>query len=30
MKCHFCSDPGNHYVGGGVWLCFKHFLRLFV
>lgn len=28
MKCHFCASSGNHYVGGGMWVCFEHWLRL--
>lgn len=29
VKCRHCDEKGNHYVGGGVWLCFRHFLALF-
>ena len=27
IECHFCGEPGRHYVGGGLWLCFEHLLR---
>lgn len=29
MKCHFCKDEGTVPIGGGMWVCFKHFLRSF-
>lgn len=33
MKCMYhrgCStENAIHYVGGGLWLCFKHFVQLF-
>jgi hypothetical protein len=31
MKCHFhsCPDEGTVPIGGGMWVCFKHFLRSF-
>jgi hypothetical protein len=30
MTCHFCKEDGRHYVGGGMWVCFQHWLSLFV
>lgn len=27
--CHYCQDVNaNHYVGGGMWVCFKAWLAL--
>jgi hypothetical protein len=34
MKCGYhrgCENQNAiHYVGGGIWLCFEHFLSLFL
>jgi hypothetical protein len=31
MNCHFqsheCSGDPIHYMGGGIWACFRHFLK---
>ncbi len=24
--CHVCKHQAKHYVGGGLWLCFEHYL----
>ncbi len=29
MTCRFCKETGNHYIGGGQWVCFRHFLACF-
>jgi hypothetical protein len=30
QKCRFCPETGRHYVGGGQWLCFRHWLKLWM
>lgn len=27
MKCRFCDEEGRHYLGGGLWVCFQHWLK---
>lgn len=27
--CKFCEREGRHYIGGEMWVCFTHFLKLF-
>jgi len=29
MTCRYCKDEGPHYLGGGLWVCFRHFLATF-
>lgn len=29
-RCQFCKNIGNHYIGGCMWVCFEHFLRIFL
>jgi hypothetical protein len=27
VKCRWCANPGNHYLGGNLWVCFTHYLK---
>jgi|SRR5208337_3231150 len=27
-QCRFCTSNANHYIGGGMWVCFPHFIGL--
>jgi len=29
VTCKYCPETGNHYMGGDMWVCFKHFLACF-
>jgi hypothetical protein len=26
---HPCTNEARHYLGGGLWVCFEHFLKAF-
>lgn len=28
MTCRFCKETGNFPLGGGLWVCFAHWLRV--
>lgn len=28
-KCKWCPADAKHYLGGGMWVCFRHWLAAF-